>query len=234
MPKRYWWVIITYIIMQFLGVIFAPLLYSAFPINEAEATVYSMVLSFILGVLVVLWLMRPDMKQGVNEREASPTSEIILWSILGVFMAFFAQAIAGMIQTEFLGIQQNSENTEMIMDITRATPLFMIVPMFAAPILEEIIFRKIIFGRLYTRTNFLIAALLSAFIFAIIHGEPQHILVYGSMGLVFAYLYVKTKRILVPIFVHMAMNSIVVIAQYNIDPAELERQLKELQTILTL
>ncbi len=220
--------------MQFLGVIFAPLLYSAFPINEAEATVYSMVLSFILGVLVVLWLMRPDMKQGVNEREASPTSEIILWSILGVFMAFFAQAIAGMIQTEFLGIQQNSENTEMIMDITRATPLFMIVPMFAAPILEEIIFRKIIFGRLYTRTNFLIAALLSAFIFAIIHGEPQHILVYGSMGLVFAYLYVKTKRILVPIFVHMAMNSIVVIAQYNIDPAELERQLKELQTILTL
>ncbi|MBR7798239.1 MAG: CPBP family intramembrane glutamic endopeptidase [Bacillota bacterium] len=234
MPKRYWWVIITYVLVQFSGVIFIPLLYAMLPINQIDAFVYWSLISFIAGVIIVLQLMKPDMKQGVNQRDAASTGNVILWSILGVFMAYFAQGIAGSIEVKLLGIGQDSENTQAIMDVTRMSPLFMIIPMFAAPILEEIIFRKIIFGRLYLRTNFFIAALLSALIFAVIHGEPEHILVYGSMGLVFAYLYVKTKRIIVPIIVHMAMNSLVVLIQYNIDPEELERQLEELQTIFML
>lgn len=147
-------------------------------------------------------------------------------------MAFLAQGISATIEMKVFGITQSSENTKLIMDVTRATPLFMVIPALIAPILEEIIFRKIIFGQLYLRTNFIIAALLSALIFGIIHGEPQHLLVYASMGFVFAFLYVKTKRIIVPIIVHMAMNTTVVLAQFNIDPKELEQQLEQLQAII--
>ncbi|WP_077357688.1 CPBP family intramembrane glutamic endopeptidase [Virgibacillus halodenitrificans] len=231
MTKRYWWVIISYIIMQFSGLLFAPLLYILLPLTEHQAVVYWSIISFILGLVVVLFLMKPEMKKG-SQRDASTGGEIVAWSIIGLIMAFLAQGISATIEMKVFGITQSSENTKLIMDVTRATPLFMVIPALIAPILEEIIFRKIIFGQLYLRTNFIIAALLSALIFEIIHGEPQHLLVYASMGFVFAFLYVKTKRIIVPIIVHMAMNTTVVLAQFNIDPKELEQQLEQLQAII--
>ena len=49
------------------------------------------------------------------------------------------------------------------------------------------------------------------------------------MGFVFAFLYVKTKRILVPIIVHAAMNTLVVVGQLSMDPEEMQRQLEQMQ-----
>ncbi|GAB3799381.1 lysostaphin resistance A-like protein [Virgibacillus kimchii] len=230
MPKRYWWVIITYIVMQFSGLLFAPILMDLLPYSEADIIIYWTIFSFIIGLIIVLLLMRPDMKMG-SARNASGAGSIILWSFLGLLMAYFGQGIAVLIEMELLGIEPGSENTQAIMDIARYSPLFMVVPAIIGPILEEIIFRKIIFGELYKKMNFFFAALLSSFIFGIIHGEPQHLLIYATMGFVFAFLYVKTKRIIVPIIVHAAMNSLVVFAQYNMDPEEIERILNELQFI---
>jgi hypothetical protein len=217
--------------MQFSGILFVPILLDLLPFNEADIVIYWTIFSFTLGLVIVLLLMRPDMKLG-SARNASGAGHVILWSLLGLFMAYFGQGMAALIEMELLGIDPGSENTQMIMDIARLTPLFMVVPAIIAPILEEIIFRKIIFGEFYKRMNFFFAALLSAFVFGIIHGEPEHLLIYATMGFVFAFLYVKTKRIIVPIIVHAAMNSLVVIVQYNIDPEEIERILNELQFIL--
>lgn len=228
MTRRYWYVILTYIIVQFSGLLFVPLLYFTLSISQQNAAVYWTIFSFIIGLAIVLLLMKPDMKM-IQERNAASMGNVILWSVIGVFMAYFAQAIAVTIETSVFNIEQGSKNTEMIMDITRAAPIFMIIPAIIAPILEEIIFRKIIFGALYTRTNFFIAAALSALIFGIIHGEPQHILIYASMGFVFAFLYVKTKRIIVPIIVHMTLNSISVIVQFSLDPEDIERMQKQLE-----
>ena len=175
-------------------------------------------------------IMKPDM-QMESVRDAASAGTVILWSVLGVFMALFSQGIAAMIEMELFGISPGSENTQQIMDISRAAPLFILIPAIIAPILEEIIFRKIIFGSLYKRMNFFFAGLLSALIFGFIHGEPQHILIYASMGFVFAFLYVKTKRILVPILVHAGMNTMVVLAQYSMTPEEIQKQLDQLQMI---
>ena len=231
MPKRYWWVIITYIIMQYSALLVVPILRDLLPFNPVDIVIYWSILSFALGLVIVLLLMRPDMKMS-SARDASGAGQIILWSFLGLFMAYFGQGLAALIEMEIFGIDPGSENTQQIMDIARLTPLFMIVPAIFAPILEEIIFRKIIFGEFHKRMNFFFAALLSAFVFGIIHGEPEHLLIYTAMGFVFAFLYVKTKRIIVPIIVHAAMNSLVVLAQYNMDPEEIERILEELQFIL--
>lgn len=203
-----------------------------FTVDQLSAiSIYWTISSFLLCLVIVLFLMRPDMKKNLVRNDVANIGEIILWSIVGFFMAFFAQGIANVIEIKLLGIKPGSENTQDIMSVSRAFPLFMIIPMFVAPILEEVIFRKIIFGTLYKRSNFFIAALLSALIFGIIHGEPEHLLVYASMGLVFAFLYVKTKRILVPIFVHMALNSITVIRQYSLSPEEIQKMLDQLQMI---
>jgi membrane protease YdiL (CAAX protease family) len=228
LTKRYWWVLITYIIALFSVIALAPLLYIITPIDKYEAMIYGNMIGFVLGLVVVLLILKPEMRYN-QVRDASTVTETIMWSILGVFMAFISQTIAGMIEIYVFGIKTTSENTQVLMNITRAVPLFMIVTALIAPILEEIVFRKIIFGTLYKRTNFFIAGLISALIFGFIHGEPEHILIYASMGFVFAFLYVKTKRIIVPIIAHMAMNSIVVITQYSLTPEDIEKIQRDLE-----
>lgn len=211
--------------MQLSGIFVSPFI-EMFAIDPTVAVVGWSIFSFAAALVVTLFLLREDMKQG-STRSAASIGSTILWSFLGVFLAYMAQYVSIIIETFVLGIKPGSQNTMDIMNIARAAPIFIVIVAIIAPILEEIIFRKIIFGTLYKRTNFIIAALLSAFVFALVHGDFSHILTYTAMGLVFAFLYVKTKRIIVPIITHMAMNTITVIAQLSIDPEEINKMLEE-------
>lgn len=211
-----------------------PIISGLFGISDVNTVIYLSIFSFIIALAVVLWLMKPDMQTKLSSGIHN-IGEIVLWSVVGVFMALIAQGLATFVELYLFKSIPGSENTQEIMGITRTLPLFMIIPAIVAPILEEIIFRKIIFGSLYKRMNFFLAALLSALVFGIIHGEPEHILVYASMGLVFAFLYVKTNSILTPIMVHIGMNSYAVIGQFNLDPEDFRRmqeQFENLQVIL--
>jgi hypothetical protein len=212
--------------MQFSSVPVALFVLHFSPENYTNNMIYWSLFSFIAALLVTLWLLRPDMREPAH-REASSAGEVIVWSILGVFLAFFAQGLAASIETYILGIDPGSENTMAIMDIVRTNLLFMLVPAIIAPILEEIIFRKIVFGSLYKRMNFFLAALLSALIFAAVHMDFEHLLIYTAMGFTFAFLYVRTKRILVPIIVHAGMNTLVVLAQYSLTPEQIQEMLEE-------
>lgn len=179
------------------------------------AAVIWYVFVFAITLVVVLYFLRHEMKTPLrNEAASIPAS--IGWAIGGIFISLFAQSAAGMME-QLLGVDPGSENTKQLMQIVEYSPIFIVVISIIGPILEEIIFRKIIFGALYKRFNFFISALISAFIFAAAHMEFVHILLYASMGFTFAFLYVKTKRILVPIFAHVAMNTMVVIVQLNLD-----------------
>ncbi|WP_431801627.1 CPBP family intramembrane glutamic endopeptidase [Halobacillus andaensis] len=231
MPKRYWWIIITYIIAQLSSFIGLPLML-LLGLGESDAIAVWSIISFTIATIVILRLLKPDMTDPQLRGERSSSGKIVLWSILGVFMALFAQGIAATIETKVFGIPAGSENTMDLMSIARESPLFILLPVVFAPITEEIIFRKVIFGQVYKRTNFLLAVLLSSVIFGAFHFDFLHMLVYFSMGVVFAFLYVKTKSIITPIIAHMAMNSMVVITQLFYTEEDIRRMQEELQTIL--
>src|SRR5690625_3276669 len=109
------------------------------------------------------------------------------------------------------------------MNIINASTLFLLIPAIFAPILEELVFRKIILGTLYRRMNLLWAAILSSLAFGVIHLDLTHLLIYTGMGLVFSDLYVKTKRSMATILLHMGMNTITDLMQLTVDIEELER-----------
>jgi membrane protease YdiL (CAAX protease family) len=162
--------------------------------------------SFTTGLLIIILLLLPEIRNRHEVRGRSSRGEAIRWSIIGVFFVFAAQYAAALIEMFLLGIEPGSENTETIVEFAKAFPAFIIVISVIGPILEEIVFRLVIFGALYKRFNFWISGILSSLIFAAVHMDFTHLLVYTAMGLVFAYLYVKTKRILVPIIAHVAIN----------------------------
>lgn len=213
--------------MQMSGALIIPFI-RIYDIDPIFASGVWSVISFGVGLAVIIYLLREDMKQ-VDMRSSSEIGTIALWALLGMLLAYSAQIASILIETYILHIEPGSQNTSNIMDIARTAPIFIIVVTVFAPVLEELIFRKIIFGSIYKRTNFIIAALASALIFGLVHNDNPHILIYTSMGMVFAFLYVQTKRIIVPIIAHMGINTFAVVMQYSVDPAELERRLEQFE-----
>ncbi|MFD1738220.1 CPBP family intramembrane glutamic endopeptidase [Bacillus salitolerans] len=223
--------------MQISGLLGVPLLLKlgiGGSLQDEAATLklaytYWMLFSFLLALIIIILLIRkqPPLSR-MNQPSSIPVS--IIWAFVGIILGLVSQAMAGYITQEVFGAEPGSENTEFLLELAKATPLFIVVTSILGPILEEIVFRKIIFGTLYQRFNFWIAALLSSAIFGIIHMDFVNILVYTATGLTFAYLYVKTKRILVPIFAHVSLNTFVVLVQL-IFKDEIERYQQELETL---
>lgn len=81
----------------------------------------------------------------------------------------------------------------------------------AAPIVEELLFRGLIYGRLRERLKFVPAAFISAFVFGVIHGNAVQFLYAFIIGLLLAFVYEKFKTVVAPIIFHAGANLISVI-----------------------
>lgn len=78
----------------------------------------------------------------------------------------------------------------------------------AAPIVEELIFRGFLFGRLNYKYGFWIATLLPSILFGALHSDPVGAFVFGVF---MTLIRVKYDSILAPIIVHMANNTFAVV-----------------------
>ncbi|UOQ44327.1 CPBP family intramembrane metalloprotease [Halobacillus salinarum] len=233
MPLRYWGIIASYVVIaQLSSIVGVGWLYNGTGLDKYQALAVWSVITFALTTIIALASLRPDMKEAAMRSDKAGIGSTTLWAVAGVFLALFSQMIAAYIESLF-GISSASENTMNLMEIARKAPLFIFIPVLFAPILEEIIFRKIIFGSLYKRTNFFVAVIISALVFGLFHFDVTHLFVYFAMGVVFAFLYVKTKRIITPIIAHMAMNSLVVLTQFNLPEEKIREIQEQMQTILT-
>lgn len=193
--------IITYQVLQWFG------LKETHSLQIAALSIWYS-LCFFGTLFISLYYLKDELRQ--SSRQNYSWIKIILWSIAGVFLALIAQTIAIEIEL-FFGSEVGSENTETILALIKQAPVFFFVTAIIGPILEETVFRKIIFGTLNQKYNFHIAAVISSLVFSLAHFEFEHIILYFAVGFVFAYLYNKTKRILVPILSHILMNTSVII-----------------------
>ncbi|MGE1165186.1 CPBP family intramembrane glutamic endopeptidase [Peribacillus simplex] len=237
MKKEYWFVIITYISMQLSSIVGVPLFMligssTGMTADELQvkSAAYWIVFSFFVALSLILFLMRKDMKEKMDRSTPASIPTSILWAFAGVFLALFAQSIAGYIE-QMLGVESESENTQQLISLIYQVPIVIFVTSVIGPILEEIIFRKIIFGSLHKRFNFFISALLSSVIFGLAHGELEHLLLYSAMGFTFAFLYEKTGRILVSMSAHIAMNTLVIIFQV-VNRDDIEKMLDTAQAFI--
>ena len=176
--------------------------------------------SFIFGILsliiIALLTLRDKHFFHVFNGEKATTTQAIGWGIIGFFMVLIGQIIGAYIEMK-LGIEAGSENTASLVEIAKLAPVMIIVIAVIGPILEEFVFRRVIFGSFFQVWGFWLSAVVSAIVFAAIHFDFTHILLYTICGLVFAFLYYKTKRLLTSIVAHILLNSYVSIINLNID-----------------
>ena len=226
--KTAFYVLITYIICQLsvLLLIFIPglkdsLLQLFSGISEQDKLIklsaWWSTISFAVAFIVSFILIsRNKQFWEVFKGEKASIGATVGWGVIGFFLVFLGQTIGAYIELA-LGIDMGSENTEAIMDVTKVAPIMIIATVFLGPILEELVFRRVIFGSIIQNYNFWIASIISAIVFAAIHMDFTHILLYTICGMIFAFLYHKTKRLLTPIIAHVLLNGFVTFIQMNAD-----------------
>lgn len=198
----------------------------------AIAGIYTQVTLFIIAAIFIILLHL--FTKNPTQLEQQPKEEkryIVLWAIVGYIAVMIYQIIANMINIYIFHLPQESENTTQLMEIAQQIPIFIVLISIVGPILEEYVFRKVIFGELYNVIKgnrvvaFIIATTVSSLIFGLAHGDPTHMLIYFGMGVIFSGFYVLTKRLWVSILIHMFQNGFVVIMQFALGPDKI----KELQ-----
>ncbi|RYL87868.1 CPBP family intramembrane metalloprotease [Sporolactobacillus sp. THM7-4] len=200
MTKRYIAIVILYVLCVFSPVV------PGFPKGSGYGVFMTAI--FFITLLIVSLLLLPERHMRSNI-PLSPEKSF-LWAIGGIFALFLLQIAASLINTAVFGEPPKSRHTEQIVQITRMSPLFIFAVSVIGPILEEIVFRKIIYGSLQKKMGFVLAAVISSLIFSVGHFDFQHLLVYFVIGFFLCYVYHKTGRITINMFMHAGMNAIVV------------------------
>src|SRR5690625_6577341 len=99
--SRYSWVVITYILTQLSTVAFTLILFKQFNVSEIHASAYGSVIGFVAGLIAILLILKSE-RTDLPRDGASPL-QILIWSILGVFMAYIGQIIAVNIEIHVFG-----------------------------------------------------------------------------------------------------------------------------------
>lgn len=136
-----------------------------------------------------------------------------LFIVIGTALILFSTYVIGVVY-EWIGIDGGSQNQELIETAMNSAlrPLVFLLVVFLAPIFEELIFRKALFGFVTLKLEYRksTALILSTVLFAIIHvpslDNMVFIFYYLPLSFIISYAYYKTDNIYVPIALHFLNN----------------------------
>ena len=131
-----------------------------------------------------------------------------------VFFLGIAGNIIGIVINSVISSNGGTASVSNITDyIEHDFALMLCYAVFAGPVIEEFLCRKILIDRLYRygKSTVMVA---SGIIFALLHGNLEQFFYTFFVGCFFAYIYIKTGRIRYSIILHMIMNGFSLILTY--------------------
>ncbi|KRM95886.1 CAAX family protease [Liquorilactobacillus aquaticus DSM 21051] len=135
---------------------------------------------------------------------------VIGWGIMGTIAALALQRISFFIETTFFQQSIVSQNTAETLTVLTHYPYYILFVVLAAPIMEELVFRKVLFGNLATLIGPVGSALVSSTLFSIAH-QDGHFITYAVMGLIFCFIYTKTGKITASMLSHILLNLLIIV-----------------------
>lgn len=157
------------------------------------------------AVLLLPWFLRAyrsdRLRSGKTEHVRLSAAEGIRIILLALFCNLLFTIVIALVTAPFL-----LDNTAQETLLAASLPLQLVGIGMVVPIMEEVLFRGLVYQRLnnYNRNGY--AVVLSAAIFAIYHGNLLQILFAFPMGCLLAWLYRRKQTILAPILFHITVN----------------------------
>ena len=155
----------------------------------------------------LVWMTRKDAKKeaaaGIVPNKKAPLLKYIL--IAGICIPFSLGLNNLILLSDLAAYSESYQETAEIL-YSPSFPVQILCVGIIIPILEEYIFRGLIFKRIRRYASAIYAIILSAVFFGLYHGNLVQI-IYGTLcGLLLAWLYEKYGSIKAPILAHMLMN----------------------------
>ncbi len=192
--------------------IIASLIVGGFFPEAADTGWFNVALTFVCIVGVGLPVYIKFMKR-IPDSEKGDKQNISVWQFIGYFIICIAAAyisnMVGLFISAFIEVFKGFETINPINEfmLNSNIVLVMIYAIIIAPIVEELIFRKILLDKL-RRFGDLPAILMTGFAFGIFHFNLSQFFYATVLGIIFAYITIRTNRIVYPIVLHMMVNFI--------------------------
>lgn len=181
---------------------------------------YNFFFDLIFACFAII-VFRKELKKQFNHLKEQDTMDFIHQVLLGIPVLYGASFVGSLLSMVLTGDMSSSENQILIEEMMKQVPVIMIISVTVlAPILEELIFRLLLFTGFYKWgrwAGYLIAGGLFGFLHVyqpILQGNFMEILQifpYLFMGLGLCFVYEKADNIFAPILCHAIMNGISVI-----------------------
>ena len=164
------------------------------------------VVSMYLIAFPVMYLIVRGMKT-----VRRPKSKLYFDELIHLFLISEAVMMVG----NLVGVSLNSfisafigkEITNGVAELITDSPIWVIilVAVVIGPIVEELIFRKLIIDRLSVFGD-LTSVIVSAVLFGLFHGNLYQFFYAAGLGVVLGYVYTKTRNVIYPTVIHMLIN----------------------------
>ncbi|HSX65489.1 MAG TPA: CPBP family intramembrane glutamic endopeptidase [Pseudoxanthomonas sp.] len=175
------------------------------------------------ALALYFWRRRASPEERRLSRAAA-SRHITWWMAAAAGTATFLFTVAATQLGERFGVSPDPSNLALIKQALASHPLFLSVfVVVLAPAYEELLFRRVLFGRLWAAGRPLLGMLLSSLAFALAHELPGVggkgalatvflLLVYMLMGMLFAWLYRRTGTLWAPMAAHAVNNALALAA----------------------
>ncbi|WP_047998974.1 CPBP family intramembrane glutamic endopeptidase [Lactiplantibacillus herbarum] len=164
---------------------------------------------YLIGAVILVWLATRIPTKNVLEQHPSSWLMTVVWGLIGLVLVVVGQSLILQVM-QMLGQSTASTNTTTLLTVGQQYPIFFLAIIIGAPIMEEIVFRKVLFGSLSSATGQVGAAIISSIFFSLAHADG-HFILYAFIGLLFCWLYRQTGRIQTSMIAHVLMNAVVVL-----------------------
>jgi CAAX protease family protein len=171
------------------------------------------------ALLVYFWRRRATREEVAESRKAALSIGTWGWVAATGLATFGVSSAVGLLGQQ-LGIKPRPTNLALIEAAFVASPAFMLIfGIFIAPAYEELLFRRVLFGRLWAAGRPWLGVALSSVAFAFMHEMPGTTgnswqattmlwLTYGLMGAAFAFVYWRTRTLWAAVGAHALNNGI--------------------------
>ena len=178
------------------------------------------------ALLVYGWRRRATREERAASGQAARRIGTWGWVVVVAATTFMVSSALGFLGQQF-GIKPQPTNLAVIEAAFAASPVFMLLfGVLIAPAYEELLFRRVLFGRLWASGRPWLGVALSSAAFALMHEIPGTTgnswqatsvlwLTYAFMGAAFAFVYWRTRTLWAAIGAH-ALNNAIALALLNL------------------
>lgn len=174
--------------------------------SEDLSFICTMLPMYVIAMPIIFLIFKKIPVSITGEKKKMKPLHILAAFAIG-YAGTYACNLVGTMLTLIIGAIKGGEVNNVVLDLTTSiSPITtLIVVAVCAPIMEELMFRKMLIDRTYKYGEGM-SIVFSGLVFGLFHGNLNQFAYAFFLGIFFGFIYVKTKNVVYPIILHMITN----------------------------